>query len=603
MSANRELNSGSRSPSSKHQAGKQPKQRVQDLSGTLYRIWKYMDEDKRMFFIVLSLVFISSALSLLGPYLLGVTVDQLIADIDPSYLIRMMIVLLVIFLLQSIAVWLQNYWMISVAQNTIFSIRNHLFSHFLTLPLLFFQKRQSGDLMSRLTNDVENISRTLNTAVIQFTTSVLTLIGTMIMMVWLSPLLTLLTLLIVPLMFWGMKWITNRTSVYFKKQQYQLGMMNGYIEETMSGHKMVKLFAKEAHVMDAFKEKNKALKHDSYWAQVYSGFIPKLMNSLNNLSFAIIVGLGSVFVLNGMITIGVIVTFTTYSRQFTRPLNDLANQYNVILSAVAGAERAFSIIDEEKEEKEDTPRNDMEEMKGEVSFESVTFSYEEEEKILKDVSFHVNPGETVALVGPTGAGKTTVISLLARFYDVNEGNIKIDHHDITSFSRESLRNEMGIVLQDSFMFDTTIKENIRYGRLHATDEEVFEAAKAANAHAFIMQLPNGYETMLDSNGKDISHGQRQLISIARAVLRDPKLLILDEATSSIDTITEIKIIDAFEKLMETRTTFVIAHRLNTIRNADVILVFNEGMLIEKGNHQELMEEKGYYRELITTQQS
>ncbi|MDC3416848.1 ABC transporter ATP-binding protein [Aquibacillus salsiterrae] len=584
----------------RHQAVNKTRPTIQNLSGTIFRVVQYMSDYKKLFFVVILMVIISSVLSLLGPYFLGAAVDDLIKNLDGTYLVQMIILLLVIFVLQSITTWLQNYWMITVAQNTIFSMRKHLFSHVLTLPLLFFQKRQSGDLMSRLTNDVENVSRTLNTAVIQLITSILTLVGTVVMMVVLSPLLTLLTLTIVPLMFLGMNWITKRTSVHFKKQQQQLGDINGFIEETLSGHKMIKLFSKENEVIEVFDQKNKELKHEGYWAQVYSGFIPKLMNSLNNLSFTIIVGIGALFVLNDMITIGTIVTFTTYSRQFTRPLNDLANQYNVILSAVAGAERVFAIIDEAEEEDSTKKLPDLTIKRGEVTFQSVSFSYEAGVETLKDISFRAKAGDTVALVGPTGAGKTTIISLLARFYDVNKGKIMIDHQDTAHYSRASIREQMGIVLQDSYLFDTTIKENIRYGKLDAEDEEVIAAAKAANAHSFIAQLPNGYDTILDSNGKEISHGQRQLISIARAVLADPAILILDEATSSIDTITEIKIIDAFQRLMRKRTSFVIAHRLNTIRNADLILVFDTGKLIEHGTHHELMKKKGYYYDLLTT---
>ncbi|MCT2538158.1 ABC transporter ATP-binding protein/permease [Aquibacillus koreensis] len=587
---------------SRHQPVKLKKPNISNIQGTVRRIWEYMRHYKKLFVIVIILVVISSILSLLGPYLLGKAVDTLLAGVDQQTLLLLLGLLVVVFLLQSVTVWFQNYWMITVAQQAVYHIRKDLFHHVLRLPLLFFQKRQSGELMSRLTNDIENVSRTLNTSVIQLATSLLTLVGTIVFMLLLSPLLTVLTFTIVPLMFWGMKWITSRTNVYFKKQQKDLGELNGYVEETLSGHHIIKLFNQEERVERKFEERNQSLRDSGYWAQVYSGFIPKLMNSLNNLSFTIIVGVGALLAFNGTgVTIGIIVAFTTYARQFTRPLNDLANQFNTILSAVAGAERVFDIIDEAKEDAHDAPNSLQQKLSGDVRFASVYFSYEQGIDTLEDVSFHAKPGEVVALVGPTGAGKTTIISLLSRFYEVEKGTIYIDNKDIREFPRNELREQMGIVLQDSFLFDTTIKENIRYGRLEATDEEVIAAAKSANAHTFITQLDQGYDTMLDSNGSAISQGQRQLISIARAMLANPSILILDEATSSIDTITEIKINEALSKLMEGRTTFVIAHRLNTIKHADKILVLEHGKVIEQGNHAELLQSRGFYANLVTSQ--
>lgn len=450
--------------------------------------------------------------------------------------------------------------------------------------------------MSRLTNDIENVSRTLNSSVIQIVSSVLTLVGTVAFMLYLSPLLTLITLTIIPLLYYGMKWITTRTKKYFREQQRNVGDLNGYIEETISGQSVVKTFSQEEKVIQQFKEKNERLKTSGYWAQAYSGFIPKLMNVLNNLSFAIIAFAGGILALNDLVSIGVIVTFTQYSRQFTRPLNDLANQYNSLLSAVAGAERVFDVMDEEKEQE---VRNHLQlpTIKGDVEFRNATFSYEEEGQTINDVSFQARTGEAVALVGPTGAGKTTIINLLSRFYDLNSGEILIDGHNISQVSRESLRQHMSFVLQDPFLFQGTIRENIRYGRLDSSDEEVIEAAKLANAHSFIVKLPQGYDTVLSQDGGGISQGQKQLLSIARAILAKPKILILDEATSSIDTVTEIKIQEALSRLMEGRTSFVIAHRLNTIQQADQIIVLNEGRVLEKGTHDSLLKKKGFYYEL------
>ncbi|WP_082232377.1 ABC transporter ATP-binding protein [Halobacillus massiliensis] len=585
-----------------HGIGTKPP-KVDDMKTTIKRIWKYMAREKKLFYSVIIILFISSVLSLLGPYLLGVAVDRVIADPAGNTLITMIGILLVVYVFHSLFQWLQNYWMIGISQNTVFEVRNHLFSHLQKLPVLFYQEYQQGELMSRLTNDIENVSRTLNTAVVQFVTSVLTILGTLMIMLWLSPLLTLLTIMIVPVMYFGMKWITKRTGRYFKDQQKNLGDVNGYVEEMFSGQMIISMFSREERVMEEFEEKNEALRSSGYWAQTYSGFIPKLMNMLNNVSFAIIVGAGGLLALNGHISIGVIVTFTTYSRQFTRPLNDLANQYNMILSAVAGAERVFQVIDEEEEAQDERQAEPLPGIRGDIEFKSVDFSYKTGEKTLEDVSFHAKPGETVALVGPTGAGKTTIISLLSRFYEIDRGTIKIDGTDIQKITRSSLRSQMGVVLQDAVMFNTTIRENLRYGRLEAGDEEVEQAAKAAHAHEFIMQLPDGYDTMLDSDGKGVSHGQRQLLSIARAMLADPALLILDEATSSIDTVTELKINDALRKLMKGRTSFVIAHRLNTVRSADQILVLQNGRVTEKGNHKELLQLGGFYADLVKTQQA
>ncbi|WP_255574390.1 ABC transporter ATP-binding protein [Halobacillus sp. Nhm2S1] len=585
-----------------HGIGSKPP-KVENIGGTLYRIWSYMAEERVRFIIVLAAILISSSLSLLGPYLLGMTVDLIIENPESDTLLAMLGSLLLVYLFHSLFLWLQNYWMIGIAQNAVRSMRSHLFTHVQLLPVLFFQKMQQGELMSRLTNDIENVSRTLNTAVVQFVTSFLTITGTLIIMFWLSPMLTLLTLTIIPVMYFGMKWITNRTGPYFKKQQKDLGEVNGYVEEMFSGQPIIKMFSKEEDVIDEFREKNKALRQSGYYAQVYTGFIPKLMNMLNNVSFAIIVGAGGLLALNGAVSIGMIVTFTTYSRQFTRPLNDLANQFNMILSAVAGADRVFQVIDEKEERLDEKNAQNVSKIKGDVRFEHVDFSYEEDQQTLSDITFEARAGQTVALVGPTGAGKTTIISLLSRFYDPDSGRVLVDGVDLKSVKRDSLRSRMGVVLQDATMFHTTIRENIRYGRLDATDLEVESAAKSARAHDFIIQLPNGYDTILDSDGKGASHGQRQLLSIARAMIADPSLLILDEATSSIDTVTEMKINAGLTNLMERRTSFVIAHRLHTIRAADLILVLKGGKIVEKGNHRTLMDEGGEYAALIQAQKS
>ncbi|MEB1809339.1 MAG: ABC transporter ATP-binding protein/permease [Bacillaceae bacterium] len=581
--------------------GAKQKKKAKNWAGTLKRIWRYLAQNKSPLILVLVLVIVSSVFALLGPFIVGMAIDEFIVTRNFDGLVYVILGLSAIYVIHSAAVWGQNFVMIRVAQKTVFQMRSDLFKRLHQLPIAFFQKRQHGELMSRVTNDIENVSSTLNSSVIQVISSVLTLVGILIVMLWLSPLLTLVTLTIIPLMVLGMKWITKRTGKLFKEQQRNLGEVNGFIEETLSGQSIIKTFSQEPKVLAEFQEKNKRLREAGFWAQTISGFIPKLMNVLNNLSFAVIALVGGIFVLNGMVSIGVIVIFAEYARQFTRPLNDLANQFNTILSAIAGAERVFEVIDEKEESADETNAIALKEVKGEVEFKQVSFSYESDENTLRNVSFTVTPGQTVALVGPTGAGKTTVINLLTRFYDADGGQILIDGYEMKKIQRESLRRHMGFVFQDSFLFEGTIRENIRYGRLTASDREVEEAAKLANAHSFIMKLPDQYDTVLKQDGSGISQGQKQLLSIARAIVADPKILVLDEATSNIDTITEVKIQEALQRLMKGRTSFVIAHRLNTIQKADQIIVLQEGEIIEKGNHKSLIQERGFYYELNSSQ--
>lgn len=581
--------------------GKKKKPRAKDWQGTLKKLWIQLSLHKRLLWLVILMVILSSALGLLGPYLIGKAIDDYIVTKDEAGLAALLLFLGVVYVLHSLSLWLQNYWMIGIAQDTVFSMRNQLFRHLHELPIYFFDKRQHGELMSRLTNDMENVSQTLNSSVIQVFSSVLTLAGTIAVMLWISPLMTLVTMIIIPLMFVGMKWITNRTGKLFKEQQQNLGEINGFIQETISGQKIVKTFSQEEKMISEFIEKSAKLKKSGYWAQTYSGFIPKLMNMLNNLSFALIAAVGGILALKGSLSIGSIVIFAEYSRQFTRPLNDLSNQFNTLLSAVAGAERVFEILDVNQEKADERNALNLPGIKGEVEFSNVTFEYEKDNTTLEGVDFRVLPGETVAFVGPTGAGKTTIINLITRFYDVTRGAILIDGHDIRTIKRESLRSQMGFVLQDPFLFQGSIRDNIRYGKLDAADEEVEEAAKAANAHSFIMKLPDQYDTLIKAGGGGISQGQKQLLSIARTILSDPSILILDEATSSIDTITELKIQQALYKLMQGRTSFVIAHRLNTIRRADTIMVVQDGKILEKGSHYDLMKAKGFYSSLYETQ--
>ncbi|MGG0736754.1 ABC transporter ATP-binding protein [Niallia taxi] len=581
---------------------KKVKAKPRNMGKTLYRLWQYMAVQKGLLILVLFLVAVSCFLGLLGPYLVGISIDDYIVNKEFNGLGTMLLLLGIIYFLYSVSLFLQNYWMIGISQSTVYKLRTDLFAQFHELAIAYFDKKQHGELMSRVTNDIENVSSTLNSSVIQIFSSILTLIGTVSIMLWLSPLLTVLSLIIIPAMYWGMKWITARTGQLFKQQQQKLGELNGFIEESISGQRIVKTFSLEDKMIMELVDKSESLKNVSYWAQVYSGFIPKLMNMLNNISFALIVGVGGLIILKtGNISIGIIVIFVEYSRQFTRPLNDLSNQFNTLLSAIAGAERVFEVLDEQGEDEDEEKAVSLDQVSGDVVFSNVSFAYEDDKGILEGVSFHAKPGETFAFVGPTGAGKTTVINLLSRFYDATGGVIKLDGKDITSIKRESLRKHMGFVLQDAYLFDGTIRENIRYGRLDASDKEVEEAAQLANAQSFIDSLPDGYETVLQADGNSISQGQKQLLSIARAILADPEILILDEATSSIDTITEVKIQEALQVLMRGKTSFVVAHRLNTIKHADCILVLSNGEVIERGTHDELLQKNGFYSRLNQNQ--
>ncbi|WP_251669320.1 MULTISPECIES: ABC transporter ATP-binding protein [unclassified Sporosarcina] len=568
-------------------------QKAGNWKSVLTRIWRLIDQQRGLLITVLALVFVSSALALLGPLMIGNIIDHYIIPKQTQGLGVQIGGLLAIYAGFSVASYLQNYWMVGIAQQTVYRMRTQLFSHLQKLPIRFFDKRQHGELMSRVTNDIENVSQTLNSSLIQVFSSVLTLLGTVSIMLYLSPLLTLLTMIIVPLMFFAMRWITRRTSILFKEQQQAIGALNGMIEETISGQRVVKAFSQEQQVMEEFAEKSGRLKLAGFWAQTYSGFIPKVMNTLNNLSFAIVAGVGGLLAVTGTsgVTVGTIVIFSEYARQFTRPLNDLANQFNTVLSAIAGAERVFAIMDE-LVEKDEAEANEIL-LNGDVEFKDVTFGYDEE-PIVRNISFHVRPGETAAFVGATGAGKTTIMQLLSRFYEAGSGQILLDGVPIDRLPRKTVRSQMAFVLQDPFLFEATVRENIRYGQLDATDEEVEAAAKKANAHTFIGKLSKGYDTVLTAGGEEISQGQKQLLSIARALVADPALLLLDEATSSIDTVTELAIQDALERLMEGRTSFVIAHRLNTIRQADKIYVMAEGEIIESGSQDELLERQGIF---------
>ena len=534
--------------------------------------------------------------------LIGDAIDKYISVFDFAGLWKVCLELLLIYLAASFATWLYSYLMLKVGQETVATLRREIFEKFQRLPLKYFDKTTHGELMSRVTNDVDNISMCLNSSISQILQSILTVIGTFAMMLYLSIPLTIATVITIPVMLVVTKWVTSHSRKYFKAKQEELGALNGHIEEIISGQKVVKVFSREEEEIRKFEKLNDALLAKSVRAEIFSGSIGPIMTAINNMTYAIVVAVGGILMVVGSgMTLGIISNFIIYSKQFARPLTELANQVNTILSAMAGAERVFEVLDE-GEEKPDAPHAYvMGEIEGDVVLTDVNFSYEEGHPILKHVNLYARPGQTIAFVGPTGAGKTTIINLLTRFYDIDSGSITIDGHDIYQIKRDSLRSALSIVLQDTYLFTDSIKENIRYGRLNATDEEIKAAAKLANAHEFIRRLPDGYDTMLTDGGGNLSQGQRQMISIARAILANPSVLILDEATSSVDTRTEVKIQEAMHNLMKGRTNFVIAHRLSTIKDADLIAVVEHGEIIERGNHEQLMAKKGFYYNLYTNQ--
>lgn len=546
-------------------------------------------------------ILIDSILVLAGPYLIGAAVDA-IATVDGSVdfrLLKMVIlVLTVAYVADGLLTFLQGWLMAGVAQRIVKNLRRTLFAKLQKLPLAYFDAHPHGEVMSRLSNDIDNVSNTISQSTTQLMSGFVAIIGSLVMMVVLSPPLLAASLITVPLVYFLARTITKKTRKFFAEQQAKLGKLNGHIEETISGIQVVKAFNREQQAIEGFERVNDELYRVGLKAQIWSGFLMPLLNVINNIGFAAVAIVGGILAVNGEITVGVIASFLSYSRQFVRPLNDLANIYNLLQSGVAGAERAFEIL-EEKEETADSPHAvELKNPQGQVEFKEVSFGYRTDVPILKQINFVVPAGSTVALIGPTGAGKTTIVNLIIRFYDATSGAIFLDGQEIKEVTRESLRRCFGIVLQDTYLFSGTIKENIKYGKPDATDEEVEAAATLANAHDFIQRLPKQYDTVLSENGGNLSQGQRQLLAIARVMLANPSILILDEATSSIDTRTELQIQEALSKLIKGRTSFIIAHRLNTIRNADCIMVIDQGEIIEKGDHDSLIKQKGMYYQML-----
>lgn len=577
------------------------KVRAKDSKGTIIRLWDYLAQERWLLALVMGLVIISTITGVIGPYFVSMVIDDFIQAGIKNGLLEILGFMLLIYAFGAIATYLQQFIMVKVAGNAVQRIRVAFFQRLQSFSLKFFDQHANGDLMSQMTNDIENVQTALDQNIALFMGSTLKMIGIVIVMIVLSWRLAIVALLTVPVVILVTRAIIKVTRKGYRGQQKHLGDLNGLIEETLNGLKVVKVYGNEVNEVNKFKEKNQALKKAALKANIYGGFMGPNMNLLNNLRFALIAGFGGYFALNGHVSVGVIAAFLNYSKQLGRPIAQLANVYNTIQSAVAGAERVFKTMDEVPEIIDASDCESVERFEGEVGFESVNFGYVKGVQVLKEADFSIKQGETIAIVGPTGAGKTTIINLLTRFYDVNSGRITIDGKDIKHIQKDSLRQNLGIVLQDTYLFSATVRENIRYGRLDASDEDIYKAARMANAHFFIEHLPDGYDTLLSHEGSNLSQGQKQLIAIARAILSDPSILILDEATSSVDTRTEQHIQKAMLKLMVGRTSFVIAHRLSTIVDADRIMVMQDGVIIESGNHEKLLELEGFYHKLFTSQ--
>jgi ATP-binding cassette subfamily B protein len=586
----------------RHWGSSSPQPKVKDVRGILMRLWReLLTKHKAMIILVFVMTVISSILGLTGPFLIGLAINAFVEKRDAYVIVAILSGMLTVYSISALFSWLQSYIMAGISQKAVTEFRGKVFTKLQTLPVKFFDSKPHGELMSRLTNDMDNISNVLGGTILQVFSSAITVIGALGMMLWLNPLLTFAGLFFVPAGFIVTGKIATYTRKFFIASQKDLGALNANIEEIISAQKVVKVFAREQYYIQQFVGLNDTLKKSNVYAQIFAGVIPPIMNMLNNLSLVMIAATGGWMVISGTATLGTIGSFLNYSRQFSWPLNEIANQFNMVQSALAGAERVYEIMDQSPESIDESNAIILNDVSQGIRFDNVSFGYVDDLAVLQNIDLAVNAGETIALVGPTGAGKTTIANLLTRFYDVNEGSISIDDSDIKTINRKSLRSIMALVLQDTYLFSDTVRSNILYGRPDATDQELEQAARLANADNFIRMLPLGYDTVLSEGGENLSHGQRQLLAIARAILADPEVLILDEATSNVDTLTELHIREAMQKLMKGRTSFVIAHRLSTVQNADQIVVINGGKVLEKGNHEDLLKAKGFYYNLYNNQ--
>ncbi|WP_027363834.1 ABC transporter ATP-binding protein [Desulfotruncus alcoholivorax] len=590
-----------------------PVQKAKDFKGTIKRLMGYLRSRRYQLLVVFLTALLSTIFSIVSPKIMGMAITRLFenvmakykglpgAGIDFNYILHILLILGGLYIFSSSFSFLQHYIMAGVAQKVVYDLRKEVHQKLSRLPLKFFDSRAYGEILSRVINDIDNISSTMQHSLTQLITSIVTLLGVIVMMLSISPLMTLMLILILPLSFIITRIITARSQNYFLGQQKALGELNGHVEEMYSGHLVIKAFGHEDRSIAKFDDINEKLYQSGWRALFISGIIMPLMNFINNIGYVLVCVVGGVLVTRRAIQIGDVQAFITYARQFSQPINQAANIANIIQSTIASAERVFELLDEQEEVPEDPAAKIILSPKGEITFENVKFSYNKESKLIENMNIDVKQGQTIAIVGPTGAGKTTLVNLLMRFYEIDGGTITIDGVSISKLKRGNLRSLFGMVLQDTWLFSGTIRDNIAYGREGSTEEEIIKAAKAAYADYFIRTLPNGYDTILNEEASNISQGQKQLLTIARAILADPAILILDEATSSVDTRTEVCIQKAMNELRKGRTSFVIAHRLSTVRDADLILVMNHGQVIEKGSHNELLAKGGFYADLYNSQ--
>lgn len=586
-------------------------QKAKDFKGTLKRLIMYLKTYKSSIILVIIAAILSSIFSIVSPKILGQATTKIFegvmlkakgqGGIDFAFIYKVLIVLVILYIISSIFNYMQQYIIVSVAQKTVYDMRQDIYNKLNRLPLNYFDTHTYGEVLSKVTNDIDNISSTLQQSMTQLITSIVTIVGVVIMMLTISPIMTLVTVLTIPLGILFVKPIISRSQSYFIKQQNIIGNLNGHIEEVYTGHEIIKSFNREKKSIDKFRDINTKLYENAWKAQFMSGMMMPIMNFVSNIGYVFVSVIGAVLVTKGRIQIGDIQAFIQYTKQFSQPISQTANIANIIQSTVASAERIFELLDEKELIPDIEKSRVIKNPKGKVVFDHVRFGYSEDKILIQDMNLEVNPGQKVAIVGPTGAGKTTLINLLLRFYELNGGKILIDNIDIRDMRRSDLRKIFGMVLQDTWLFKGTIRENIGYGKENATKEDIENVAKSANANHFIKTLPKGYDTIINEEGSNISQGQKQLLTIARAMISDPKILILDEATSSIDTRTELNIQKAMDEIMVGRTSFVIAHRLSTIKDADIILVMKDGNVIESGNHKELIEKGGFYSELYNSQ--
>lgn len=591
--------------------GMAPVEKAKDFKGSIGKLLAHMGKYKIGIIFVIIFAAVSTVFSVIGPKILGKATTALAeglqnkiagtGGIDFSLIGRILLLVLALYGVGTICNFVQGWIMTGITQKVCYRLRKEISEKINRMPMKYFESRTYGEVLSRITNDVDTLGQGLNQSITQIITSFATMIGVLIMMLSISPLMTLIAIVILPVSAALISFVVKQSQKYFKTQQEYLGHINGQVEEIYGGHTVIKVYNKEEETIKEFNDTNKVL-YDSAWkSQFLSGMMQPIMTFVGNLGYAAVALSGGLLAIRGIITIGDIQAFIQYVKNFTQPITQIAQVINMVQSMAAASERVFEFLGEDEEEQFAENPVHLNEISGAVEFKNVHFGYKEDQIIIHDFSAHIKPGQKIAIVGPTGAGKTTMVKLLMRFYDVNSGEITLDGHNIKDFNRSELRDAFGMVLQETWLFKGTIMENIRYGRLDATDEEVIAAAKAAHAHHFIQTLPGGYQMELNEDASNVSQGQKQLLTIARAILADNKVLILDEATSSVDTRTETRIQKAMDNLMKDRTSFIIAHRLSTIQNADLILVMKDGDIIEQGNHEELLAKNGFYADLYNSQ--